>query len=63
MSRTGLASTWAVDVNLATIQRGTDGPAVGISYKEVAVIRPLQFEDLTKRNIKQWRNILSAISS
>ena len=55
MGRTGVPSASAVDVNLPPLQRGPDGPIIDvrpIPYIEIAVIRPLQLEDLLKKEIK-----------
>ena len=54
MSRTGLPGAPTVDENLLCLQRGPDRPTwPARSYKEVKVIRTLQFENLsTKVRIK-----------
>ena len=55
MGRTGVPSASAVDVNLSPLQGRPDGPIVDVRpvpYIEIAVVRPLQLEDLPKKEIK-----------
>ena len=55
MGRTGVPSASAVDVNLSPLQGRPDGPTVDVRpvpYIEIAVVRPLQLEDLPKKEIK-----------